>query len=411
MSILNQLPYFWELLSCRDSARRIAKNIIQWEKEASFYNPEQICSTRKNRQKFFKYLLAVFDLFIPLPNKICKNLVLFETLRLEPYIENFDRENVIIFSPKLWFNRKELSSNYKELRLKALAYSVDIAIAYENYFFLNLYILKWLIYLNRYKSSNIFLYEDSQPLGAFFVEISKIYPSKIKAICIQHGYFPRFDPEWRPEGSKARYNLVWDDLQKELLLSYNKYTCVEVIGLPYFAIAKELLPNDLLRVYFIGIGSANSLTYKSLLEEYCLINNKINDLENILTFYRPHPSELSLEYDTILNNNTNIRIDRSTKLDLLNSKQSIFIGTTSSLLYEAKCSGHKVINMKEQNPCLVFEPDLTVEKAKAPNCVFEYLLSRAIHIDQKVTKSHAIRHTRINPHHAFRKAIFKLNNL
>lgn len=220
--------------------------------------------------------------------------------------------------------------------------SIEIMITKGWGFFLRNQIKRWILKLNNFKNIKFILYEDTQPLGVYLNKISTILGSNAKCICIQHGFFPE-NLGIRYDGSMTKYNFVWDHTQINLIGKSSENTYV--IGLPYHAVAKK---SNHISVVLVGLGTAGdgNESYEKSLKIYKQIKESLNKLNILDIIYRPHPNEwgdkiLIARLESIFGD-----LDRMSKIERLNCSRSIFIGTISSLLYEAGIAGHIVASLR-----------------------------------------------------------------
>ena len=96
------------------------------------------------------------------------------------------------------------------------------------------------------------MYEDTQTLGCFFAHVARSSGNVSKTVCIQHGYYDKFNMGLRHEGARCDFNFLWDISQADLI-GCNK-DCSYEVGLPYVARAK---PTSELFFILVGIGEYN----------------------------------------------------------------------------------------------------------------------------------------------------------
>ena len=142
-----------------------------------------------------------------------------------------------------------------------------------------------------------------------------------------------------------------------MISAFPKKTAVK--GLSYNATAK--FPWDgQLRVIFVGAGHV--AYYKDTIQIFNNIAiNLRNEFKDVHIAYRPHPNEFN-ESQKI----SEVKclfgcINTTPKIDLLNGPWTLFIGEISSLLYEAKQSGHltATVPIDPKNIALEY-PDITI---------------------------------------------------
>jgi hypothetical protein len=186
-------------------------------------------------------------------------------------------------------------------------------------------------------------YTDTQTIGEFFVTLSRLYPSKIELVCVQHGFYVRSSDYRILDGEKSNHNFLID-VHQSALFRTKKSRFLE-IGLPYRTRCK---PSVIEQVVFIGCGHSGLLPNgRDLLPELLGFFKRLDILIansfQLATVYRPHPSELKKNYSESLFLRYFNSGDATDKVGLLGGKRKIFIGSFSTLLYEAAVAGHVVI--------------------------------------------------------------------
>ena len=182
----------------------------------------------------------------------------------------------------------------------------------------------------------VFIYEDTHPFGTFMALLADHGTSGYRVVCIQHGHFPSSIFPARPEGQMTEYNLVWDTQQGEIISSRSEKT--RVVGLNYQASAAAQL-DGAISVIFLGLGS--EIYYSESIRIYDRIARALREaFKNLEIRYRPHPNEFKklnriAECERLFD-----QIDYTPKVNLLNGPRNVFVGEYSSMLYEAKQSGH-----------------------------------------------------------------------
>lgn len=326
-----------------DLAERISEDTSSWMRQYEKIARIEIQKRIKYEKTTKNIIRNILGLFIKPRLGVSENIYIFEGLRNIEYIKILRPEEVIIIGTKL--EREYASTNGYRF---CWSFPIESAVHFKrskgwNYF-INHQIKLWLKELAKYKKVIFFLYEDTQPLGIFLVHISRILKSTVTSVCIQHGYF--FKQNFRCEGVLADVNLLWDIKQVELI-GCNKFRSYQ-IGLPYQAKAKK---NPNLLVILVGTGTNNEdlEKYERDLDALSKIKSKINQSNGLTILYRPHPNEWKNQSIIKIIRNKFNTLDELDKVQRLNGPNAIFIGTLSSLLYEAGVAGHIVAHLNQDS--------------------------------------------------------------
>jgi hypothetical protein len=325
-----------------DSVKKISENSDSWLSQYKFIAPKAVTNRRKYIHGARGLAQTIIGFFInPLLGKT-ENVYIFEGIRNKEYMAIFRADSVVIVG-------SHLEKAYAKAHGYGFCWSFPMVSATQskmgrdwNYPAIRQLRL-WLEILSKFKKATFFLYEDTQPLGVFFVHVSKLMQPNVSTVCIQHGYFTKTNYPIRLDGILSDINFVWDCRQAELIGS-NPVATFE-IGLPYFATAKQ---TNEINVVLVGTGMASYGTnvFQRCINTYVIIHTMLANRKGINIFYKPHPNEYNDEKTLDhLREKFNI-VDNPDKQKLLNGPRSIFIGTESSLLYEAGIAGHLVAHWK-----------------------------------------------------------------
>lgn len=355
----------------KNIANQIATSSSNWLDEFATIAPKLVLERRKQMQGTKCLIQTMISIFIKPNLKKTKNIYIFEGIRNKEYMKAFSADSIVIIG-------SHLEKKYAETHGYGFAWSFPMVSAThskisKNWDIQTIRQLKiWVSTLSTFDQVTFFLYEDTQALGCFFVYLGKILQPKVKTVCIQHGYFPKYHYLIRNEGALSDINFVWDKKQEEIIGSNTSSTFE--IGLPYIASAKQF---DQLHIILTGIGMANDGTdiYEKSIKIYIDIHNMLVDMPNINVFYRPHPNEFHDKKVLAKLRDNFLLIDHLDKVQRLNGPRAIYIGTVSSLLYEAGIAGHLVAHLKlHTNITPVFDFDFDFEKNEI-NKLLSWILS------------------------------------
>ena len=328
-------------------ANEIAIDSFSWNQQFEVFAPYEIAKRRKSAYDLKNIIKVIISIFLKPKIQLAEELYVFQGLRSKNYISIFKPEQVLIIGSH---DEKKYAEKYG--CKFSWSFPIESAVQYKIFLNLNISIVNqlkyWLEAFSKPKRIIFFLNEDTQPLGLFLIHLSKIMNPKSLTVCIQHGIF--YNSPVRNEGELSDINFVWDYKQADYI-NCNRSKTYE-IGLPYVAQAKL---TDILTIIFIGTGTSQYGTnhYENIIKIYQNIYKKLIQNTEINIFYRPHPNEF-LDYKLIEILNANFsNIDKSDKTTLLNGPKTIFIGTNSSLMYEASVAGHPVARLKvpEEETC------------------------------------------------------------
>lgn len=341
-----------------DLTKRINRIIAackQWNSEFNVPVPSEIAERKKISRSLRTLIKIAIGLLVFPPSRVPRRIILFQGLRSEYVFSLFPRENVYILGSRIE-QEYARSHGYGFIPTFPIENSVRLAAFYSLFMPAKMHLRRWQRWIEN-RDITVFLYEDTQPIGAFLSMLVDQNNPSYRAICLQHGHFSLFTFPIRLDGHITEYNMVWDIEQAKMISDFPKKTAVK--GLPYTATAK--FPWDgQLRVIFVGTG--HIAYYKDTIQIFNSIAiNLRNEFKNILIAYRPHPTEF-IEPQKI----SEVKglfgcIDTTPKIDLLNGPWTLFIGEVSSVLYEAKQSGHltATVPIDPKNIALEY-PDITI---------------------------------------------------
>lgn len=318
----------------------IASIVSDWMNQYSKFSPNEIKKRIKSYSNLKNIIRVILGFFYKYKFGEVRELYIFEGVRYKEYMSALNPNSIIIIGSHVE-KKFAIENNYGFIWSFPITSAVEIMITMGWKFFLDHQISNWISDLNKFNKINFILYEDTQPVGVYLNKISEILEPNTKCICIQHGFFVK-NLGMRYDGSITKFNFVWDDTQINLISASKENTYI--IGLPYYAIAKK---NDHISVVFVGLGTAGdgSDCYEKSLKIYSNIKKNLSKLNINDVIYRPHPNEWA---DKILISKLKKMfgdLDQTDKVVRLNSSHSIFVGTVSSLLYEAGIAGHTVASL------------------------------------------------------------------
>lgn len=200
-----------------------------------------------------------------------------------------------------------------------------------------------------------FLYEDTLPVGLFFALLgnSCSHPT----VCIQHGFY--VTEPFLLDGLLCRYHLLYA-LEQKILMHPSNSTFFE-LGPPFNVVYATQISNE---IVLVGTGE-NGLWpdfYVRSLDVYSRIQEQLSERGwNVI--YRPHPSEAKSDYSPYFP-----ETDKRSKVACLSGTKKIFVGYVSTLLYEAKISGHSVLCLIDPAmPKIAFIPNGIIDANSLAN--------------------------------------------
>lgn len=313
-----------------------------WSNEYSILAPKDAIRRRRSERSLIIFAKAFAGLFFFPKRRSLKDVeYILENLRNIHYVNNCDPASVLVIGS--WNEAKYAKSmGYKFCWSYPIECSLILQRLYNVTALIDFHSSAWCKALKLGNKKFVLLYEDTQPIGCFFAALTKLSSlnSNCKTICIQHGYFPSFEGFSTIDGSFSEFNFVWD-VNSIIKIGCDPLKAFE-IG-PQF----QLKPANrkLNKVVFVGPGSNHDGTgeYNSTLQCYHKIISLINFQIRSKAAYRPHPCELA---DKLLSNKLQRLFDNVeyvSKREILTEDRHVFVGTSSSLLFEADYCGHIVI--------------------------------------------------------------------
>jgi hypothetical protein len=366
-------------------ANDIADDCNSWMRQFECSAPAEFERRRNNALGLKDFARAALSMFVKPKFKNVETMYVFEGLRNKEYMSLFAPQTVIV-----------VGSHQEKTFAKAHGYgfcwSYPMVSATHSKMFrgwngpIVRQINFWVNELSRFKQVIFFLYEDTQPLGVFFVYLGRILRPKVISVCIQHGYFGISHLELRCDGTLSDINFVWDDIQADLIGSNSSSTFE--IGLPYDANAT---PSKKIIIILVGTGMSydGNDDYEKSLISFINIYQELSQAVDMDVFYRPHPIEW--ENASLIKKLRNLfpLLDDLNKVQRLNGPRALFIGTVSSLLYEAGISGHYVAHLKLYNKMTpVFYYDIEfgpMDIDKLVNWVSNIRVNQCIELQRKNT--------------------------
>lgn len=317
-----------------ERVEKIAMACRAWNAEAEVFVPHEIAKRHVMGRSLRVAIKAVIGLALTPPKNAPKEIVLFQGLRYQYLFSLFAKEKIYLLGS--WTEQELARKNgYGFIPVFPIENALRLKIYRFITFAARQHMRRWSRWLAG-RDVTVVLYEDTQPIGAFFALFADPDSPNYRAVCIQHGHYCGFTSPFRPEGRLTEFNLVWDTQQGEWISKNPDKT--RVIGLPYQATA-EPPSGGPLRVVFVGLGSiSHHATSIDLFTQIAAILRSAFEMVKIS--YRPHPNEFN---DPIKIADCELlfgRIDRTPKVELLNGPWTLFVGEVSSLLFEAKQAGH-----------------------------------------------------------------------
>lgn len=346
--------------------KNIKADCVEWNTQCSVYRPEEIKLRRQMALKAKDLFRSLVSIFVCPKISGTGTVYLFEGLRNKGYIGAFDRGSVFV-----------IGSHTERAFAKSKGYGfiwafpIEASVRSEVFrgwgFFALLQLLYWRNVLRGKERVVFFLYEDTQPLGSFIVHLARNLLINTRTVCIQHGYFSALQHPLRYEGVRSEINFVWDDKQAQLMGLDPERTFQ--IGLPYTAKAR---PAETLSVVLVGVGApyGDLVSYAVALDAFQAIAQLAETDLGLDVVYRPHPTESAHPEVIDMLQQRFKSVDVLGKLERLNAARSIYVGSVSSLMFEAKQAGHLVVCVEIQDrEKPVFDCDLLL----APKAMDEFV--------------------------------------
>jgi len=342
----------WDLL-----LKDLISRLRMWSNELSILAPGNAIRRGRLERSPLMIAKAFVGLFLTPKRKSLEEVeYILEGLRNIEYVKNYDPLTVLVMGS--WNEAKHAKSiGYKFYWSFPIECSLILKKVYNINTFINYQFSAWSKALIHGNKKFVLLYEDTQPLGCFFAALSRLslLNSNCKTICIQHGYFSSLGSFSVVDGSFSEFNFVWDK------------GSIKTIGcdpLKAFQIGPQFQQRPenrkLNKVIFVGPGSNydGTIEYDNTLKYYHEIINHVQVELQVKATYRPHPCEISDKTATGKLQSLFEKIENVSKEEILTRDRHIFVGTYSSLLFEAYCCGHVVIIL---DICKCILPTLELE--------------------------------------------------
>lgn len=346
--------------SFQDTVAAISRNCQSWLDQWAFMAFKSVYARKKMMRSFRCIVQTVIGLFIrPRLNKN-KDIYIFEGLRNKEYMAAFSPKSVVV-----------VGSHYEKKYAIAHGHGFCWSFPMQSAIHSNMsrswtypairQLKFWTKVLKKFDRVVFFVYEDTQPLGTFFIYLARLMPSTVRSVCIQHGYFSKYYFPIRNDGELSEINFVWKFSQADLI-KCNKLKTFE-IGLSYNALAT---PSDQLNVVLVGTGvkGIGTDTYERSIRTYIEISKILKNICGINAYYRPHPNEYNNAELLVELSENLFLVESRNKIDQLNGPKAIFVGVESSLLFEAGIAGHLVAHLKLDESIPEFEFQCQFEENK-----------------------------------------------
>jgi len=359
--VSNILPFTLSKAQLISTINNIAENCDSWLSQLELAAPAEVMQRREYMHGFKCSIKALIGLFTKYRLTETEDIYIFEGIRNKEYMKAFNSNSIVIIGSHI---EKEYAMlhGYGFCRSFPIDSSIQTKISRKWNYPAAKQVMLWSMMLSRFKRVILFLYEDTQPLGAFFVSLGRLRPSTITSVCIQHGYYAKTYYPIRNEGGLCDINFVMS-LQQVELIGANASRTYE-IGLQYTASAKPY--EGILYVILVGTGMVADGTdyYQRSISAYSCIQDMLANVKNVEVIYRPHPNEIDNGKTLCYLRSKFSLIDEVDKLVRLNGPRSIFIGTISTLLYEAGVAGHHIAHLKLGDGVPAFQFDFGFEESE-----------------------------------------------
>lgn len=323
----------------RRCAERIVARVGDWLEKNSVFVPEDVRRRRRYDLSWRPLVRAVLGTFARIAAPRSRRLIVFQGTRDKLYHRVFSPGEVMIIG-------SDADREYARANGHAFASSspvegaVRIALSRRLDFFLLRQLRSWAKLLREYEQVGLFLYEDTQPLGAFFANVAALAGSHVNVVCIQHGYFPRPLNDLPLDGSASQVNFVWDQKQAELIGCSKAFA----IGPPVSAIARSTKRPQIILVgtgtYYDGTGD-----FERTLSWYRSLLDRLPEDLQTQVLYRPHPNEMASRSIADRIQELFPRLDLLPLAERLGGDVAVFVGSLSSVLFEAGYAGHVVVRV------------------------------------------------------------------
>ncbi len=211
---------------------------------------------------------------------------------------------------------------------------------------------------NENANNFVILSSDTKPLDILFRWVAGLNTKTCHTVFIQHGVvFDGVPDEYLMEGTYSQYFLAMSasqvDFARKLLGEDVKLLeCGPPWNLQHVDESGET------EVILVSNGGwdADDADARTALEILHTFSSILKD-KGVHHVYRPHPAERSAEEDGLFD-----IVDTGPKERLLSGKPKIFVGFSSTLLFEAYLAGHTIVGIpyKGQDYTLSIDPDFSV---------------------------------------------------
>ena len=196
---------------------------------------------------------------------------------------------------------------------------------------------------------------DTKALPTLFRWASKLNKEINHTVCLQHGVF--FKENIYYEGNLSDFNLLFSSSQVNFAKKiFDKPDNLIELGPPWnIPVVEDRSSCEVILVSGGGWGQENELHLKTL--DILIDVSRLLDKLKIDYSFRPHP------FDILKGENKNFkRINSQPAEQILSGNPKIFIGFVSTLLLDAYCCGHTIIqiNHEMQKDKLILESDFVI---------------------------------------------------
>ena len=196
---------------------------------------------------------------------------------------------------------------------------------------------------------------DTKALPTLFRWASKLNKEINHTVCLQHGVF--FKENIYYEGNLSDFNLLFSSSQVNFAKKiFDKPDNLIELGPPWnIPVVEDRSSCEVILVSGGGWGQENELHLKTL--DILIDVSRLLDKLKIDYSFRPHPD------DILKGENKNFRrINSQPAEQILSGNPKIFIGFVSTLLLDAYCCGHTIIqiNHEMQKDKLILESDFVI---------------------------------------------------